>query len=293
VNVIIVDDKSPDDTLARMRERFGHHIILANEVNMGFAAACNVGLRAGCAEFAVLLNSDVEVEDCFAESVMAAFDAAGERTASVTPLLLAPDGTVDSFGITADCTGSGFVRFHGASMAVVSSDKPTLLGPYGAAAAYRRAALDEVGLLDENIFMYGEELDLAFRLRAAGWSAAAISQQLGVHIGAASAGHESARQRYLSGFGRGYLLRVYGILQSRHALRALAAEGIVILIRLMSRLDTDSLRGRWHGWAAGKAVSRRKLPPDGIDTRIGFVRSLRMRSSRYWVKSYPTGDTTS
>ncbi|WP_374977438.1 glycosyltransferase family 2 protein [Microbacterium trichothecenolyticum] len=282
VRVTVVDDRSPDDTLRRVRERFGGFQVIANKVNRGFAASCNIGIRAGRAEFVLLLNSDVVAQADLAATILAAFDADDTaRAGSVSPILLGPDGTVDSFGVTADDTVAGFVRFHGAQLNRVHNG-PALLGPYGAAAAYRRAALNGVGLLDENIFMYGEELDLALRLRAAGWGALEVAKVVGTHIGGASAGRESERQRYLSGFGRGYLLRVYGILRGRHAVRALVTEAAVTALRLLTRRDAASLRGRVDGWRKGRGVPRRPVPGRGIDSSIGFRQSLAMRKAGYW-----------
>ncbi len=186
--------------------------LLRNEVNLGFARTCNVGMAAGDGRLVMLVNSDVVLQpDAVAAALGALPDDPASHVGSAATLLLAPDGTVDSYGIVADVTGAGFVRFHGAELSKADAEHPPVLGPYGAVAVYRRAALDEVGLFDTNIFMYGEELDLAFRLRAAGWSCVAMPEPSGMHLGGASAGRESARQRRLSGFARGYLLRKYGV----------------------------------------------------------------------------------
>jgi len=280
VNVIVVDDVSPDDTLDRIRARFGHFTILANEVNSGFSVSCNAGIRAGRAPLVVLLNSDVVVTEDFAARMRDAFDA--PRVGSVAPILLASDGSVDSFGVTADVTGAGYVRFHGADPSRADAVHPAPVGPYGAAAGYRRRALEDVGLLDENIFMYGEELELALRLRAGGWITRAVPFVAGTHIGGASAGKASTRQLYLSSFGRGYLLRVYGVLRGRHALRALVSEGIVVAVWTLSRRDLVALRGRRDGWRAGAGVPRRRIVRDAPDRSIGFLRGMRMRTSGYW-----------
>ncbi len=282
VNVIVVDDKSPDDTLARMREGFPDLQIIANETNRGFSASCNIGIRAGEAEFVALLNSDVVAEPDFAERMLAGFDDAGAAVGSIAPVLLAPGGAVDSFGITADVTGAGYVRFHGAAADRVDPVAPHVLGPYGAAAGYRRRALDQTGLLDENIFMYGEELELALRLRAAGWGARAIVAVAGTHIGGASAGKASSRQLYLSGFGRGYVLRVYGVLRGRHAVRALVSELVVSVVWTLTRRDLVAWRGRLAGWRAGRGVPRRRIAADAPEHAIGFLRGMRMRRAGYW-----------
>ena len=282
VNVIVVDDVSPDDTLARIRERFARFTILANERNSGFSVSCNRGIRAGRAPIVVLLNSDVVAAEDFAARMIEAFDASPESVGSIAPILLSADGTVDSFGVTADVTGAGYVRFHGAEPARADAAAPAPVGPYGAAAGYRRRALDEVGVLDENIFMYGEELELALRLQAGGWQTRAVPFVAGTHIGGASAGKASSRQLFLSSFGRGYLLRVYGVLRSRHAVRALASEALVVALWTFTRRDLVALRGRVAGWRAGKGVSRRRIAPGAADSSIGFVRGMRMRAPGYW-----------
>lgn len=283
--VVVVDDCSPDDTPDRIAAEFPGVTLIRNARNLGFAKACNVGLAAGTAPLVMLVNSDVVLEPDAVDTVVRALSAApAVRVGSAATLLLAPDGTIDSFGIVADITGAGFVRFHGAPLADADALVPPVLGPYGAVAVYARAALDEVGLFDTNIFMYGEELDLAFRLRAAGWSCIAIGQPLGTHLGGASAGTESPRQRRLSGFARGYLLRKYGVLRSRWGLRALAVEVIVTGARLVLRRDVLSLRGRWEGWRRGAAAPRVALPRDAVDPRIDLRMSLRMRGDRYWAE---------
>ncbi len=284
--VIVVDDHSPDDTADRVAAEFPGVTMLRNERNLGFARACNVGLSAGTGRLVMLVNSDVVLEADAVERVLAAMPDARDarRVGSGATLLLAPDGTVDSYGIVADVTGAGFVRFHGAALAVADPVDPPVLGPYGAVAVYVRSALDEVGLFYTNIFMYGEELDLAFRLRAAGWGCIAIEGPLGTHLGGASAGRESARQRRLSGFARGYLLRKYGILRSRRALRALAVEIVVSGARLVLRRDVLSLRGRWEGWRRGADAPYAVLPLDAVDRTIGLRESMRMRGDRYWAE---------
>ncbi|MGX9348998.1 glycosyltransferase family 2 protein [Microbacterium sp. KNMS] len=283
-NVIVVDDRSPDDTADRIARAFPGVTLLRNGRNRGFAHTCNRGMAHGEAPYVLLVNSDVIAEPTLVEHVLSAFEAAPPTVGSVAPLLLRPDGRVDSLGITADATAAGFVRYHGATVDRASATRPALLGPYGAAAAYRRRALGEVGLLDEGIFMYGEELDLAFRLRAAGWDAIGLETPGGMHIGGASAGEGSPKQRYLAGFGRGYLLRAWGILRTRRAARALATEAIVCLRRIVLYRDVKSLTGRIAGWRAAAREVRPQFPLAAADASIDMPRSLRMRSASFWEK---------
>jgi GT2 family glycosyltransferase len=158
-----------------------------------------------------------------------------------------------------------------------------LVGPSGAAAAFRRRAWEEVGGLDEGTFAYGEDVDLALRLRAGGWETAAAADAVALHVGSASAGTRSAWQRYQGGFSRAYFLRRYDVLRGRAALRAALTEAVVVLgDALVFSHDLAALRGRIAGWRAASGRSRHPHPPpDAIDERISFFESLRMRIRVY------------
>ncbi len=280
--VIVVDDCSPDDTAERVAASFPQVELVRMQVNSGFAAACNAGFAAGTGDIVVLVNSDVESAPAMTGCLARAFE--DPAIGSAAPVILQPDGRLDALGICADPTLAGFVRFHGASQEAVGRSAPTLLGPYGAVAAYRRATIPNGLLFDENIFMYGEELDLALRLRAAGHSSRVVQDARAVHLGGATTGKGSARQRYLAGYGRGYLLGKYRVLHTKWAVRAVLTETIVVSLRLLASRDTSALRGRIDGFRSGRIVPAATAPVLGLETRIGFLRSLRMRSDAYWAR---------
>jgi len=273
--VVVVDNDSPDDTRARLAEGFPHVDVIAMEANLGFATAVNRGVEHGSGELLVVLNNDVDLApDCLAR-LAGAFD--DERVASASPLLLSADGTrIDAFGIAADPTLAGFVRLHGAPLEALEYVErlPPPIGPYGAAAAYRRGAFEAAGGLDERIFMYGEELDLALRLAAAGWRSVGVRAARGTHVGGATAGKGSAWQRERGGFARGYTLRRYGVLRTRMAPRALLTETIVAAGDLVLSRDLAAARGRLSGWRAARGLPRHERPATAA---IGFAESLRLR----------------
>lgn len=277
--VIVVDDASPDDSVARLREAHPDTEIVELAENRGFAAACNAGISRGVGGIVVLVNNDVVAEPGLLEALSDAL-AASPGAGSAVPLLLKPDGRVDAYGLTADPTMAGFVRSAGSSIEdALATAGHRLLGPYGAVAAFRRSALDEVGLLDDGIFMYGEELDLALRLSQAGWTTVAAPAARGVHLGGATSGRGSSVQRRRAGFGRGYLLRAYGVHRGRYGLRALVTELIVCAGDLVLSRDLASTTGRIAGWRAGGRTYRRSSRVPGVDGSIGFRASLRLRVS--------------
>jgi N-acetylglucosaminyl-diphospho-decaprenol L-rhamnosyltransferase len=281
-SVFVVDNGSTDGTPARIRAAFPEVQVVELGANLGFPAACNRGVDAGSGDVAVLLNNDVECPPEFLERLVAPF--ADQRLGSCAALLLTPGMRhIESFGLAVDPTLAGYPRLRGLPAANAQTETPILLGPSGAAGAYRRSAWDEVGGLDEGVRFYGEDVDLAVRLRAADWTTTAVAAAVAVHLGSATASHRSARQRYEGGFARGYFLRRYGVLRSRSAPRAIATEALVVLgDAIVFSHDLSALRGRLDGWRAARGRERVPGPPDdAVDRGITFVKSLRLRVGVY------------
>jgi N-acetylglucosaminyl-diphospho-decaprenol L-rhamnosyltransferase len=282
-NVIVVDNGSGDGTPQRLRAAFPRVQVIELGANVGFPAACNRGAAAGAGDVIVLLNNDVECRRDFLEQLVAPLREQ-ERRGSVASLLLAPgEQTIESFGLAVDPTMAGYPRLRGLPVSTPSAREPTLVGPSGAAGAYRRTAWQSVGGLDEGVFAYAEDVDLALRLRSAGWAATATRAAVAVHIGSASAVTRSAWQRYQGGFARGYFLRRYGVLASRVAVRALVTEAMVVAgDAVVFSHDFVALRGRVAGWRAARGLPRVIPPPrDAVDSSITFRRSVAMRLHVY------------
>lgn len=272
--VWLVDNASGDGTVAAVRERFPAVRVLELDSNVGFGAAVNAGVAAGEAEAVVLVNDDVELEDgALAALVEPLADPAVGMVAGLTTM--PGSGLVDGFGIEVDVTLAPYNRLRGEP---VGAAEGVLLGPSGALAAYRRRAFDAVGGFDRRIFAYGEDVDLALRLRLAGWLAVAADGARGVHVGGASFGVDSPLQRRLSGFARGFLLRRYGILRTRHAPRALAFEALIVAVGIVRGRTLAHVRGRVAGWRA--ATDRLPLPAGAVDRRISAGEALRRLRSR-------------
>ncbi len=281
--VIVVDNGSPDGTPGRIRDAFPDVEVHQLGENRGFGAACNVGTDAGSGEVVVLLNNDVDADPDFLERLAEAL-ARDPRIGTVAPLLLRPGRRlIDSVGLAADPTLAGFARLQGHPMSAAGDARPVLLGPSGGAAAYRRQAWEQVGGMDERIFLYQEDLDLGLRLRAAGWLATTAPDATAVHLGSATAGRRSASQRRHAGFARGYLLRRYGVLRSPVGPRALLIEALVAAGDIAVSRDTAALQGRLAGWRAAAGLAARTRPVDALDRRIDLRESIRLRRTDYAV----------
>jgi N-acetylglucosaminyl-diphospho-decaprenol L-rhamnosyltransferase len=279
---ILVDNGSTDDSAERVAAEWPDVHLERFAENRGFAEACNRGVAAGTGEVVVLLNNDVDVHPDFLEKVVAPLEQ-DATVGSVATLMLQPgEQLIDSAGLAADVTLAGFPRLQGLQAWQAEREEPVLAGPAGTAAAYRRTAWEEVGGLDEAIFAYMEDFDLALRLRCAGWNSVLAGDAVGVHLGSATHGHRSAWQRQHGGFGRGYMLRRYGLLRGRGAARTIATEAAVVIADVAISRDLAALRGRLSGWRAGSPAPRLAPPPhDAVDHTITIRDSGALRRGVY------------
>jgi GT2 family glycosyltransferase len=268
--VWVVDNASGDGTVAGVRRAHPGVRILELERNVGFGAAVNRGAAEGEGEAIVLVNDDVELEPGALASLLEPL--ADPTVGMVAGLTTIPgSGLVDGFGIELDVTLAAYNRLR---RRPVGEEPGHLLGPSGGLAAYRREAFERAGGFDERLFAYGEDVDLALRIRALGWGAAASERARGVHLGGATVGVDSPVQRRLAGFARAFLLRRYGVLRTRHAPRALAVEALVVAAGLMRGRTLAHVQGRVSGWRAATG-DRRPVPPGAVDESISFREALR------------------
>jgi GT2 family glycosyltransferase len=171
--VVVVDNGSTDGSLAWLRRQPDLKLI-TNEVNTGFAAANNQGIRATTGEIVMLLNTDVELAPDYLELCVRRFDDAGVGSVTGKLLRADPPGVIDSTGHTV--FGLGWAENRGEMLADAGYDEPgEVFGVCAAAALYRRAALESAVVdseyLDETFFSYIEDVDLDWRLRWMGWRA--------------------------------------------------------------------------------------------------------------------------
>ena len=280
--LFVCDNGSTDGTAQRVARDWPTAHVIRTEDNRGFAAACNSAVAPGEGDAVVLLNNDVDCRPDFLERVVGPLERDG-ALGSVAALCVRPGGErIDSIGLAADATLSGFPRLQGRSVTEASSARPLLAGPAGTAAAYRRGAWEAVGGLDERIFAYNEDFDLALRLRAAGWETVAAPAAVGVHLGSATHGHRSAWQRRHAGFGRAYLLRRYGLLRGRAAPRTALTEALVVVGDAAISRDLAALRGRLAGWQAAAGLPPLPPPPAAaIDSAITLRDAVDLRRGVY------------
>ena len=172
--VFVVDNASSDDSVAMVRSRYPQVRLIESGENLGFSRANNVAIRQASGEHVLLLNPDTEVAEDTLRGVLAFMDAhpkaggAGVKMHN-TDGTLAPESRRALPTPWVSCLKMlGFTKRY--YMSNLPWDEPGQIEVIsGAFCMLRHAALDEIGLLDETFFMYGEDIDLSYRLTKAGW----------------------------------------------------------------------------------------------------------------------------
>lgn len=218
--VVVIDNASADDTLGRANgfpASFPLQVVPWRE-NRGFAAAFNEGVRRTTASWVMSLNPDCRLAPD-ALSVLTRQAAGLPRVGAACGLLLRARGAnleeteiVDSAGMVVTAAGRHLDRGAGAPLTAKLTRPARLFGASGAAALYRREALEDVAypggeVMDEGFFAYREDADLAWRLQRRGWECLFLPAALGFHARGfrpelGRRGHErinrlSVRNRYL------------------------------------------------------------------------------------------------
>ncbi len=170
IEVVVADDGSTDGTAEWLAESFPWVRVERLARNAGFCAAANAGLAAARGAFVQLLNNDTEVASGWIEQGLEPF--ADGRVGSVAPLVRVrsdPD-RVDSAGDAYAWVGWPMKRGHGQDASRWAA-RPVeeVFGASGSSAFYRASALKRTGGLDPLLGSYYEDIDLAFRLRWAGY----------------------------------------------------------------------------------------------------------------------------
>jgi GT2 family glycosyltransferase len=170
--VIVVDNGSSNGSAVRLAPLLPPpHRLLCNPANYGFARGCNAGLRCALAqgaEYVWLLNNDTCVEPGTLSALVAEAES-DPRIGAVGGVLCDMDcpDNVHEWGGGSLSMRTGFHRVFRRA-----PNSGALGYVCGGCLLLRRAALDAVGLLDTGYFMYGEDVELGIRLRAAGWKLA-------------------------------------------------------------------------------------------------------------------------
>jgi GT2 family glycosyltransferase len=191
----VVDNASTDDTPRMVREKFPQVYLIENRENVGFARANNQAIRRCSGNYVLLLNPDTLVEAGALQALTDFLDRLPEAGAA-GPRILNPDGSLQISSHPRPTIPRELWRmFHldiflpyaeypPAKWETNSSQEVDVL--MGACLLLRKKVLDQVGLLDEDYYIYSEEVDICYRIQGAGWRLYWVPPAEVVHFGGQS-----------------------------------------------------------------------------------------------------------
>lgn len=239
--ILVADSASTDETLAIVRHDYPKVHLIPLAENRGYSGAVNAGIAQAQGMLVAILNQDVVVARGWLEEIARAAEAHPEAGAIASKIMLFDQR--DHFHSAGDD-----YRMDGipVNRGVWQKDEgqydreTEVFGACGGAAVYRRRLLDEIGWFDESLFMYCEDVDLAWRQQLAGWRTVFAPRAVAFHHLSASGGGVTAS--YFTGRNTLYVIfkNVPGPLLLKYWPAMLAAQW---------RISRDALRA-WRGSAA-------------------------------------------
>ncbi len=279
-----------------IRERWPDVRLIEPGGNVGFAGGVQRGVAVASGEWVALVNDDARIE----RDALARLLTAGERDEQIGSIAAqvrfhSDPALINSAGIDVDSLGIATERLAGRP-AAEAQNACEVFGVSGCFALYRTAMLDAVGGLDERFFAYLEDVDLAWRARAAGWIAVYEPLAVAYHHGSASSGEGSQRKYFLVGRNR---VRLLARNATHSAARALAPGDPALRPCLCRSTQLSAIEPSrrceavWRDCASGASLRResseRRRPVKLSSARKGWLRAFRQHRAYRELGSSDTG----
>ena len=192
-DIVVVDNGSTDGSQQMLAEKYPEVKLIQNDSNLGLGKASNQGIEATQGRYILLLNNDTIVNGA-AFDAMVDFLEQHSKVGAVGGKMLNPDGSVQScynyFSTLAEefliATRVGELFRPGYPSVMNGNEIRSVDWLTSACLMVRRATLEQVGLLDENYFIYGDEADLQYRIKKAGWEIYYLPDATTIHYGGRS-----------------------------------------------------------------------------------------------------------
>lgn len=188
--IILVDNDSSDGSADLVAGEYPDAILIRNPANRGFAEGTNQGIREAKGEYILTLNNDTRLEHDFLETIVDPMEK-DDKTGICAAKMLFLDGRINSAGLCISRSGAAWNRGMFQEDRGQYDHPEEVFGASAGAALYRRSMLDEIGLFDEDFFMYMEDVDLSFRARLAGWHCLYVPSAVVYHHHGGTAGYRS------------------------------------------------------------------------------------------------------
>jgi GT2 family glycosyltransferase len=201
--VIVIDNGSQDGSAAEVKRRFPTVQLIENEENLGFARATNQGLRGARGRYLLPLNPDTQLKGEGLKELFSFMDSSPEAGMAGAQLLNADGSKQNSIAnfpsLATELLNKSFLRWF-FPKTFPGKERDTLEpmevdSVIGACMMVRRQAMEQVGLLDEDYFLFLEETDWCYRMKKAGWKVYHVPQAEIYHFQGKSAEKEKRKAR--------------------------------------------------------------------------------------------------
>lgn len=196
--VILVDNASSDGSVGFVKENYPEVKIIKNQRNLGYGGGNNAGIKVSRGKYVVLLNNDTKVDPQWLQKLVEA--AQKDETIGMCAskiLNYYHPGIIDNAGLLMYRDGIGRGRGRLEKDTGQYNSEEEVFFPSGCAGLYRRAMLDEIGPLDEDFFLYVEDVDIGLRGRLAGWRCVYVPDAVVYHKYSATTEPYSPLKAYL------------------------------------------------------------------------------------------------
>ena len=185
-DILVVDNGSEDGSVQWLKEQQVPSIFLPG--NLGFSGAVNVGIRAACSPYVILLNNDTEAEPSYVEELLCGIQVS-PRIFSVSPKMLKMGckDVIDDAGDMYSLMGWAYQR--GVGQGARRYNRPChIFSACAGGAIYRRSVFEKIGYFDEAHFAYLEDIDVGYRAKIAGYYNRYCPGAVVYHVGSGTSG---------------------------------------------------------------------------------------------------------
>ena len=163
IEILVVDNISSDDSHTKCKKQFPDIRLIQNRKNLGYCGGNNVGIKEAKGEFIVILNPDTIVEENWLHEIFNAFNEFGDGLYQPKIISLNESNIIQSTGNMIHTFGFGFARDKGGKIIEKKEEIEKIGYASGTCLFTTKKVLEKVGLLDEFLFLYHDDLDLGWR----------------------------------------------------------------------------------------------------------------------------------
>jgi len=163
IEILVVDNISSDDSHTKCKKQFPDIKLIQNRKNLGYCGGNNVGIKEAKGEFIVILNPDTIVEENWLDEMFNAFNEFGDGLYQPKIISLNESDIIQSTGNMIHVFGFGFARDKGKKIIEKKEEIEKIGYASGTCLFTTKKVLEKVGLLDEFLFLYHDDLDLGWR----------------------------------------------------------------------------------------------------------------------------------